>query len=142
MLKPLGLGVGYPQATRAMPMKEILPSLSSSACFFISSFYDLFIIYSCECGYEILGSNLKLCPFYSSAPPLTYNRSPSLLLGPEVFCTIATHRIYQKLKAVSLLTLRLECQELWTKIFLLSVSDGRVSKYKCNKYNGKIEGRL
>lgn len=133
MLKPLGSGVGYPQATRAMPMKETLPSLSSSACFsFLRFTICLFIVYSCECGYEILGSNLRLCPFYSNALSRNYNRSPSLSLGPEVFCTIATHHIYQKLKAMSFLTLRLECRELWTKIFLLSVSGSRVSKYKCN----------
>lgn len=133
MLKPLGSGVGYPQATRVMPMKETLPSLSSSACFsFLRFTICLFIVYSCECGYEILGSNLRLCPFYSNALPLNYNRSPSLSLGPEVFCTIATRHIYQKLKAMSFLTLRLECRELWTKIFLLSVSGSRVSKYKCN----------
>lgn len=136
--------MGYPQATRAMPMKETLPSLSSSsACLsFLRFMICLFIIYSCECGYEILGSNLRLCPFYSNALPLNDNRSPSLSLGPEVFCAITTHRIYQKLKAMSLLTLRLECRELWTKIFLLSVSGSRVSKYKCNYYNGRIEGRL
>lgn len=134
MLKPsVGSGVGYLQDTRAMPVKEILPSLSSSACFsFLRFMICLFIIYSCECAYEILGSNLRLCTLYSNVLPLNYNQIPSLSLGPEVFCTIASHHIHQKLKAMSLFTLRLECRELWTKIFLLSVSGSRVSKYKCN----------